>query len=232
MSSFVLVPGAWLGGWVWKKIVPPLRERGNEVYSVTLTGMGERVHLFSPEIGIETAVKDTENVIKYNDLREVILVGHSFAAKVVASVGDRLKDRIKMIIYLDTFRPEKVRTPQMGFQPEEFGELKEGQQMVPFTDRVLEMIGSDVTGLDKEWMKSFSTPWPLKYATDPISLTKNFDDIKSAHIFCTMSGNDVNEIVAGKWGKIEGRYKIIESAHFPMVTKPDELVNALLDLSN
>ncbi|MEM0134291.1 MAG: alpha/beta hydrolase [Thermoplasmatales archaeon] len=231
MKTFVLVPGAWLGGWVWRKIIPVLEKGGNIVFPVTLTGMGERVHLYSDELGIETAVMDVINIVKYNQLSDVVLVGHSFAAKVVASVADRIPDKIKMIIYLDTFRPEKVRTPQGSFQPDEFGTLEPGQTTVPFTDNVLKMIGEDVVGPDSEWMHSLATPWPLRYATDPIMLSDRFDKVKSAHIFCTKSGSDVNEIIAGKWGKLEGKYKIIDAAHFPMVTKPQETAQAILELS-
>jgi pimeloyl-ACP methyl ester carboxylesterase len=231
MTTFVLVPGAWLGGWVWKKIMPDLEKEGNAVYPVTLTGMGERVHLLSSEVGIETAVNDVINVIKYNQLENVVLVGHSFAAKVVASVADRIPEKIRLIIYLDTFRPENIRTPQQSFQPDEFGKLEPGQTTIPFTDDVLKMIGSDVEGEDRVWMHSLATPWPLKYATDPIVLTEKFDSVRSAHIFCTKSGSDVNEIIAGKWGKVEGKYKIIEAAHFPMITRPEETVSALVELS-
>ncbi len=232
MSNFVLVPGAWLGAWVWKKIIPKLEEQGHLVTPVTLTGMGERVHLLSSEIGIDTAITDVLNVIKYSQLEDVVLVGHSFASKVVSSVADRIPDIVSSMIYLDTFRPEKIRTPQQSFQPDEFGKLGPGQITVPFTDEVLRMIGSDVQGADKEWMHSLATPWPLRYATDPITLSEKFDAINSGHVFCTMSGSDVNEILAGKWGKIEGRYKIIEAAHFPMVTKPDETASALIELSS
>src|SRR5271157_3416021 len=125
MPTFVLVPGAWLGGWAWKKVIPLLEQSGHEVHAITLTGMGERVHLASKDVGIETAVRDVLNVIKYNDLDDFVLVGHSFAGKVVAAVADRGPDRVKMILYLDAYRPEKnVRTPQGGFDPNEFGRLK------------------------------------------------------------------------------------------------------------
>ena len=237
-----------MGAWVWNKVTPLLEREGNIVFPITLTGMGERVHLYSNEFGIETTVRDVLNVIKFNQMKDVILVGHSFASKVVASVADSIPERIKMIIYLDTFRPEKVRTPQLSFTPDEFGEVVKWQTTVPFTDNVLKMIGDDVAGDDKEWMHSLATPWPLRYATDPIVLSEKFDAVlryatdpivlsekfdavKSAHIFCTRSGSDVNEIIAGKWGKIEGDYKIIDSGHFPMVTKPDETAKALLELS-
>jgi thioesterase domain-containing protein len=89
-ERYLLVPGAWLGGWIWKKIVPMLQEKRHEVYPVTLTGMGNRVHLASRDVGIETAVQDVLNVIKYNDLDDFVLVGHSFAGKVAGAVADKV----------------------------------------------------------------------------------------------------------------------------------------------
>jgi hypothetical protein len=80
-------------------------------------------------------------------------------------------------------------------------------------------------------MMSKATPWPIKTATDPITLSANIDRVKSAYIFCSKSGDPVDEIVAGKWGKLEGPYKVIESGHWPMITKPDELVKDLLALA-
>ncbi len=232
MSTYVLVPGAWLGGWVWKKITPLLEEKGHKVYPVTLTGMGERVHLASMDIGIETAIQDVLNVIKYNDLNDFILVGHSFAGKVAAAVAELVPEKVKMILYLDAFRPEKnVREPQGSFYPTEFDSFDPGKLTIAFTEQVLGSIGKDVQGNDREWMLSKATAWPTKYATEPVTLSKNFDSMKSAYIFCTGGGDPVDEILAGKWGKLDGLYKVIDSGHWPMITKPDELVKDMLILS-
>jgi pimeloyl-ACP methyl ester carboxylesterase len=220
------VPGAWLGAWAWKKVVPLLEERQHEVHALTLTGMGERVHLASKDVGIETAVQDVLNVIKYDDLDDVVLVGHSFAGKVVGAVADRVPERVKMILYLDAFRPEKkVRTPQGSFDPNEFGSLKPGEWTIPLTDEILDNIGKDVQGVDREWMLSMVTPWPMKHSSEPVTLSKNFDTVRSAYIFCTGGGDDIEEI---KREKLDGPSKIIESGHWPMITKPVELVDAIL----
>jgi pimeloyl-ACP methyl ester carboxylesterase len=231
MTTFVLVPGAWLGGWAWKKVVPLLHERGHDVHAVTLTGMGERIHLASKEVGIETAIQDVLNVIKYNDLNDFVLVGHSFAGKVVAAVADRAPDRVRMLLYVDAFRPQKVRTPQGSFDPNEFGGLKPGDWTIPLTEEILDNIGKDVKGPDRKWVLSKATPWPMKHSTEPVTLSKNFDTVKSAYVFCTGSGDPVEEILKGKWGKLDGPYKVIESGHWPMITKSDELVKDMLDLS-
>jgi pimeloyl-ACP methyl ester carboxylesterase len=231
MSTYVLVPGAWLGGWVWKKIISPLEERGHKVYPITLTGMGERVHLASKDVGIETAIEDVLNIVKYNDLDDFVLVGHSFAGKVVAAVADRAPEKVRTLLYLDAFRPQKVRTPQGSFDPNEFGSFKPGEWTIPLTEEILDNIGKDVKGQDRKWMLSRATPWPMKHSSEPVTLSKNFDSVKSAYLFCTGGGDPVDEILKGKWGKLDGPYKVIESGHFPMITMPDELVEDMLILS-
>jgi len=232
MVTFVLVPGAWLGAWAWKEVTPILTKRGHSAYPVTLTGMGERVHLATKDVGMETAIQDCLNVIKYNDLDDFVLVGHSFAGKVVAAVADRVHEKVQKVIYVDAFRPERVSTPQAGFDPtREFGPPPHGGYGIPLTEGIIDRIGKDVKGSNRKWMISMATPWPIKLATDPITLSKNYDKVKEAYVFCSLSGDPIDEIIAGKWGKLEGPYKIIETGHWPMITKPEELAKDLVSLA-
>jgi len=230
-KTFVLVPGAWLGAWAWRRVVPLLERGGNAVYPLTLTGMGDRVHLATPQVGIETAIHDVINAIAYEGLENVVLVGHSFAGKVVAAAADRVPEKVKLVLYLDAFRPQKVRTPQGGFDPSEFGSLKPGQWAIPLTEEIVDNIGKDVKGQDRKWLMSMATPWPLKLSSEPVTLSKNFDSVKRAYVFCTGGGDPVDEILSGKWGKLDGPHKVLESGHWPMVTKPAELAKAMLALS-
>jgi pimeloyl-ACP methyl ester carboxylesterase len=232
MSTFVLVPGAWLGAWAWKGVIPHLEKGGHSAYPVTLTGMGERVHLANEDVGLETAVQDVLNVIKYNELDEFVVVGHSFAGKVAAVVADRMHDKVRSVIYLDSFRPRRVRTPQGSFDPaEEFGAQPPGAFAVPLGEDTVDRIGKDVKGKVRAWMMAMATPWPMKMAKDPVVLSKNYDGVREAYIFCTLSGDPVDEIIAGKWGKLEGPYRVMETGHWPMITKPKELASVLVALS-
>lgn len=209
-----------------------LQKDGHEAYQATLTGMGERVHLMSKDVGMDTAIDDVLNVIRYNELDDFVLVGHSFAGKVAAAVSDRAHDKVKKVIYLDAFRPERVRTPQGGFDPtNEFPALTEDKLGVPLTDATVHTIGKDIIGEKRRWFMSMSTPWPIKLAKDPITLSENYDKIKEAYVFCTLSGDPVDDIVAGKWGKLDGPYRKIEAGHWPMITKPTETAKSLVDLS-
>lgn len=232
MANFILVPGAWLGAWAWKDVAPLIEKEGHSAYPVTLTGMGERVHLATKDVGMETAIQDVLNVIKFNDVDDFILVGHSFAGKVAAAVADRTHERTRKVIYLDAFRPERVTKPQGAFNPAaEFGPPPQGTYAIPLTEEIIRRIGKDVQGENLRRMKDLATPWPVKLAADPVTLSKNYLGVKEAYVFCTLSGDPVDEIIAGKWGKLEGPHRVIEAGHWPMITKPDELAEDILALA-
>ena len=106
MANFVLVHGAWIGGWCWRPNAQALRRAGHEVFTPTLTGLGERSHLMNPSINLDTHITDVVNVIKYEELSDVILVGHSYGGMVVTGVADKLPEKIASLVYLDAFVPE------------------------------------------------------------------------------------------------------------------------------
>jgi pimeloyl-ACP methyl ester carboxylesterase len=101
MATYVLVGGAWLGGWCWQGVARRLRQAGHQVYPVSLTGLGERVHLASPDVDLETHVTDVVNLAEFEDLHDVVLVGHSYAGIVVTGVADRIPGRLSLLAYLD-----------------------------------------------------------------------------------------------------------------------------------
>jgi pimeloyl-ACP methyl ester carboxylesterase len=103
--TVVIVHGAWGGGWDWRGVEQVLRQRGASVYRPTLTGLGERCHLASPDIDLTTHVTDIVNVIEWEELEDVILLGHSYGGMVITGVADRVPDRIRRLVYLDAFLP-------------------------------------------------------------------------------------------------------------------------------
>lgn len=232
MARFVLVPGAWLGAWAWSEVAPPLVTAGHSVYPVTLTGMGERVHLLREDVGMETAILDVLNVMRFNELTDVTLVGHSFAGKVAAAVADRAPGAVRKVVYVDAFRPERVRGPQGGFDPtREFGAPPAGSLGLPLTSKIIDNIGPDVVGAARARMLSLSTPWPIRMAKDPIELSAGYDRMSEAYVFCTRSGDPVDEIVAGKWGALVGPHRTLETGHWPMLTQPESLARELIALA-
>ena len=106
MATIVLIHGGTSGGWAWKPIASKLRDEGHEVYTPTLTGLGERVHLLNREIGLDTHITDIVNVLFFEDLHDVILAGHSVAGMIITGVADQVPERISRLIFLDAFLPE------------------------------------------------------------------------------------------------------------------------------
>src|SRR3954466_2877755 len=104
--TFVLVHGAWHGGWCWRKLTPLLRAAGHQVFTPTLTGLGDRAHLLSADVDLTTHIKDIAAVLEYEDLRDVVLVGHSYAGMVIAGVAEKAGARLAQLVYLDAFLPE------------------------------------------------------------------------------------------------------------------------------
>jgi pimeloyl-ACP methyl ester carboxylesterase len=194
--------------------------------------MGDRAHLLTKEVGMETAVQDVLNVVRYNELDDFVVVGHSFAGKVAAAVADRAHAKVRKAIYLDAFRPERVQTPQGSFDPSgEFGPPPPGGLGIPLTAEIVARIGKDVQGASLKRMLALGTPWPVRLGTDPITLSKSYDQVKEAYVLCSLSGDPVDEIVAGKWGKLDGPHKVIEAGHWPMITTPAELAKDLVALA-
>src|SRR5512136_1070431 len=106
MASFILVHGTGSGGWVWKKISPLLRQQGHEVCTPTLTGLSDRSHIRDCSINLTTHIIDITNLITYEDLTDVILVGNSYAGMVITGVAARLPEKIRLLVYLDAYLPD------------------------------------------------------------------------------------------------------------------------------
>src|SRR5215468_5197315 len=116
MTTFVLVPGFWLGAWAWRPVTAALRGLGHEVYPLSLTGLGERAHLARPDTDLDVHVADVVNLLRYEDLREVVLVGHSYGGSVVTVAADRATDRVAQLVYVDS-GPLPDGVAQVEFNP-------------------------------------------------------------------------------------------------------------------
>jgi pimeloyl-ACP methyl ester carboxylesterase len=116
MATIVVAHGAWSAGWAWKKMRPLMREAGHELFVPTYTGLGEREHLLSRDVGLDTHIDDVLGVLEYEDLREVMLVGHSYGGMVATGVADRARGRIARLVYYDAFVPRDGQS-LMDLQP-------------------------------------------------------------------------------------------------------------------
>jgi pimeloyl-ACP methyl ester carboxylesterase len=118
MGTFILVHGAWRGGWCYKRVAQRLRQAGHEVYTPTLTGSGERSHLMNRTVNLDTHVQDIVNVVRWEQLSDIVLCGHSYGGMVISGVADKVPERIRALVYLDAFLPDNGQS-LMDFLPAE-----------------------------------------------------------------------------------------------------------------
>ena len=208
----VLVPGACLGGWAWRAVAADLRARGHDVFPVTLTGLGDRVHLARPEIDLDTHIADVVNVLDFEGLEDAVLVGHSYAGIVVAGVADRRPERLAAVVYLDTgplpdgmaiadIQPAEARAAQVR-DAEERGD----GWLWPVPDRATLETGAygSTAGLgdeDFDRVAALGTPHPLRTFSTPLRLEHaRPPGVRRTAVFCAdggMSVATVRELVAG-----------------------------------
>jgi pimeloyl-ACP methyl ester carboxylesterase len=125
MSTFVLVHGAWHGGWCYKRVAQLLRQSGHEVYTPTLTGLGERSHLMNRTIDLETHVRDIVDVIRWEELSDLVLCGHSYGGMVISGVVEKVPEKIRALVYLDAFVPDSGQALTDFLPPEQAAGLAE-----------------------------------------------------------------------------------------------------------
>jgi pimeloyl-ACP methyl ester carboxylesterase len=244
-NTFVLVHPAWHGAWLWKKVTPLLREKANLVFTPTLTGLGERTHLASPAIGLDVHVNDVVNVLTYEDLHGVVLVGHSSSGAVVTCVADRAPERIARVVYLDAFVPEDGQSVFDLVTPDRRQALEqlvrtEGQGwLLPrFAPPPWEAIVREMWGVtsddDVRWMLERLCPTPVGHFRDPVRLTNPAAvKLPRAYIRCRRFPSprfDRHAEMARQ--TTSWQYRELPASHHAPVVIPDTVADLLLELSS
>lgn len=241
-ATFVLVHPAWHGAWCWKKVIPLLRARGHDVHAPTLTGLGERAHLAHPMVGLETHVQDVVNVLEYEDLRNVILVGHSNGGTLITAVADRVPDRLGHLVYLDAFVPEDgqatidlITFPRQAWEArvrtEGHGWLIPSLQPVPW-DEFVRDVWRVTDEADRRWMVARLGPTPFKTFTDPVRRRNPAaEKLPRTYIRCRQHPSAAFDRYAEMARRTAGwRYRELATAHEAFVTMPHELAGLLLEI--
>jgi pimeloyl-ACP methyl ester carboxylesterase len=249
--ALVLVPGACLGGWAWAQVTERLRGLDHPVHPVTLTGLGERVHLAHPGVDLDTHVTDVVNVLDYEDMHDAVLVGHSYAGAVITGVADRRPDRLHALVFLDTGPLPDGRaivdlaTPaQLQQQRREVDSGGEGWRW-PVPDRATlrsGMFGSaaDLTAVELEELERRATPQPFATFTRPLALRRDHDErLRRIAVFCSDGGPDVagvrrliadGDARAAAFAAPDWELHELATGHWPMFSQPAALADLLHDL--
>lgn len=239
MATYVLVHGGGHGGWCYQPVARILRAEGHEVYTPTLTGLGEREHLLSSAVDLDMHITDVVNVMRFEDLREVILVGHSYGGMVVTGVADRVADRIANLVYLDAAFPMNGQS-LVDVAGEFILNAREGSQKVGGMELAL-FPGTDPLGYygvtdpgQIAWMKPKLTPHPFKCFEQKLVL-HNEDVMRQIPISIFVSNVQkdtlTDEMRDGARMVSGGRFFEIDTGHDLMISAPRETAAGLLQIA-
>ncbi|WP_454651195.1 alpha/beta fold hydrolase [Bradyrhizobium liaoningense] len=231
-KTFVLVHGSWHGGWCWRRVADLLEAGGHKVFAPTLTGLGERAHLISPSVNATTHIEDVANVIVWENLDDVVLVGHSYAGLVISGVADRLANKISRIVYLDAFMLE---------DGESIAEKASGNTRVIINKAIethqltLNPPPSSLFGVadqDRAWVESKLTPHPTASFAEKVANKGGREKIaKKVYMRAkryqspTFDGYFERAKANPGWSTLE-----LDSGHDVMLIQPQELAKQLLEV--
>jgi pimeloyl-ACP methyl ester carboxylesterase len=234
MATFVLVHGGAHGGWCYQRVTRRLRQAGHEVYALSLTGLGERSHLVGPHVDLSLHIQDVVAVLHYEDLEDVILVGHSYGGMVITGAADRAAARIGKLVYLDAANPKNgeslvdVAGPVIELT-RPAGQVVDGVELVllpsPDAGRMYGVTDPD----DLAWMASRLTGHPWKCFEEKLELLNEseFSKIPQYHIICTstLATRDPRLMAEARAAR---RLWDIDTGHDLMITEPQRVTEALL----
>ncbi|MEZ5592799.1 MAG: alpha/beta hydrolase [Gammaproteobacteria bacterium] len=232
MSTYVLVHGAWHGGWSWRWVRKILEQNHHRVYTPTMTGLGERAHLLSANITMDTVIEDIANVLRYEDLSDVILVGHSFAGTVISGVAERVPDRVRQLIYLDAAILEDGES-MFGCMPSEIA--AERQRLARETSNGMSLPIPSAASLGildhEQWafLKRFLTPTAAVHLRYAFAASKSTGEgFPCSYIVCT---NPAYAPLAWSYDRAK-KYGWpiipINTGHDAMVSAPEALSKILM----
>ena len=232
MSTFLLVPGAWLGGWCWRHVARDLCVDGHRVIPATLTGLGERAHLLSPDIDLDKHISDIVALFEYRDLHDVILVGHSYGGTVITGVAERVADRIRRLVYLDASVPrdgesnDDVIGPAMAAQLRASAMAEGDGWKVPPAPYVLQRLSGHPL---REWVTARLTPHPLRPFAHPVRL-RSPQAAALPRAFIQTTQSDLYRGLMARAREAGWYCCEVGGGHYAMIMKPKAIAAALNEL--
>ncbi len=232
MGNIVMIHGAWHGGWCWQPVADRLRARGHRTYAPSLTGLGDRSHLLSEEVGLATHIADVVNLIRWEGLRDVVLVGHSYGGQVISCAAAQAADRIGALVYVDAFVTEPGRSiAQYGRSPSAGDIEKVAREQgncwrAPPPDASIWV--SDPKLID--WINARTTDQPLKSTTEPAMMgdATGIPQVPSTYVLAEQHDNPAFPRFFARYSGAPGwRTVSLDTTHDVMLTMPDELAELI-----
>ncbi|MET9316592.1 alpha/beta fold hydrolase [Kribbella sp. NPDC003505] len=230
MANFVLVPGAWLGAWAWDEVAGILRAEGHDVYAVTLSGLAER---HGEDAGQQQHVEDVVAVVEDNDLRDVVLAGHSYSGIPVGQAAGLIGDRLRRVVYVDSNIPADGQSFVDGWSAE--GQAWVRGQMEgadgfwpPLTAE--DYVGQDLSDESIALILKRGTPHPGRSITEPAQLTKPIGELPTTYVKCLMDGATPSSAVVEQLSSPSWELLELDTGHWPMFSQPAALAKLLTEL--
>lgn len=228
-KTFVLVHGAWHGGWCWRPVSDIIESKGHKVYTPTMTGLGERSHLLTKEINLSTHITDIENVIKWENLSNIVLVAHSYGGIIVSGIAEKISDKISSIVFLDAFLPENGETllekSSPAFVDAIKGAIARGDAGIKAPPATAFGVGEK----DRGWVDSKTTAQPVGTYTEKAIYTGGRDRIgkktfvrAKGYKSATFDAN-LAKVTQGGWKTYE-----LDMGHDMMIIDPARVSDILL----
>lgn len=239
--TFVLVHGTWHGGWVWQRVADRLRAAGHRVYTPTCTGCGERVHLSRPDVGLDTHITDVASVIEFEELDRVILVGHSFAGITITGVADRLRERIRRIVFFDALVPTEQRNAAVlpdadGRYPEWWRKRQDkfidGYRMTFWDEYKVDMLVPPTDTANVELLRRRLTTHPMRQWTDRLELRNGgWQGLPRTYVQPTLQAySPSSERMIGPAREPGWQFLTLPCHRAGMLTHPDEVARCFAAL--
>jgi pimeloyl-ACP methyl ester carboxylesterase len=231
--TFVLVHGAWHGGWCWRPLMQLLQAKGHRVTTPTLTGLGERVHLMSAGVNLDTHIADVVEHIRTEELSHVVLVGHSYGGFVIRGVTARIPQAIDHVIYLDAFVPENGEAV-VDYAGERASSIRDLAAHTPAAG--LPPLPPAAFGISDPaqaaWVARRMTPQPVNTYLQPLAVTTDEEAYRRSYIACLKPKLDVFDTTRARIKAAQGwHYLELAEGHDVMVTAPGLLARRLLALA-
>lgn len=234
MATFVLTHGGFHGGWCWSRVAANLRSRGHEVFAPTLTGLGERSHLLSPSVNLSTHITDVVNVLRWENLTQVILCGHSYGGMVITGVEDLERARIRTMIYVDAFVP-KNGDSLLDLIPESIASTLFMDAMRHGEGFRMSVSPASIYGIeaenDRAWVDSLLTPHPFATCCERLRLSNlSPSSVKKVFIYADGRHGTALEALRDKLASLpDWTLKTIQCGHDIMIDRPVELADILAE---
>jgi pimeloyl-ACP methyl ester carboxylesterase len=228
-TTFLVCTGAWSAGWSWKKMHPLMAAAGHRLIVPTYTGLGEREHLASPSNDLETHIQDILAVIKYEDLRDIVLVGHSYGGMVATGVADRARDRISRLIYLDAFVPTDGQSlmdanpPATRQRMQELAKAGDGWRVPP------NPVPPDTAEADVKWILERRLPQSIKCFDQPLKMRGGDLTLPRSYVYFTrIAPADPFRPFAERAKRDSSwQYHELDASHSAHITAPEPLARLL-----